>query len=287
MNEVCVEKLDSVIEHILTYMSLSEIEQDGPAFHKIPMKWFSDAQPFVNEWMDTFSMARSGDANSDIFMDAKPSDVGNFDTCILAQLFEDDSREVRYSPEEGNFSLQRIRRVPLKDVRGLFSAKTGIIAEYTVGCVMADAKYHSARRYFEYRGGRWYQVANQAALTPTVVNKEHGHIQLAMGLAFTRQYQWTVSMGWEGCPSVMFPTDPVGAREAFRLRDIPNGKSRRAALRHWVSGHWRQSRTDPAEESKVRAHLRGATEFNWNGLTCRIKPSAEDVKSTATKTLAR
>lgn len=76
-------------------------------------------------------------------------------------------------------------------------------------------------------------------------------------------------------------TDSIGAREAFKLRDIPNGKTRRAALRHWVKQHWRQSRVDPSAASFVSAHLRGAETFHWNGLNCKITPALEEVRYVA------
>jgi hypothetical protein len=86
-----------------------------------------------------------------------------------------------------------------------------------------------------------------------------------------------VLLGEEGVPRARFVTDPIGVRAAFRLRDIPAGKTRRAALRHWVQEHWRKRR-DPSKEDRafVREYLRGATHFGWSGLSCQIEPSKED-----------
>jgi hypothetical protein len=66
----------------------------------------------------------------------------------------------------------------------------------------------------------------------------------------------------------------------FRLRDVPPGKQRRAALLHWVRAHWRQRRqTVEADKVWIRAHLRGAWSYTWNGLQCQIEPSELDVEA--------
>lgn len=105
-----------------------------------------------------------------------------------------------------------------------------------------------------------------------------GWADLACSMFAASVAWWFVDFGFEGTPMVSLKTDPIGAREAFRLRDMPNGGTRRAALRHWVREHWRRGRGVTAtEEHEVRAHLRGATEFAWNGLRCRIRPSVVDV----------
>ena len=101
--------------------------------------------------------------------------------------------------------------------------------------------------------------------------------QLSIALALGRYYVWRVYFGFEGHPGIEFPTDPTGAREAFRLRDIPAGAERRRALRHWVEQHWRMNRIDPSDEVLVRKHLSGATDFVWGGLVCRISPSESDL----------
>lgn len=102
-------------------------------------------------------------------------------------------------------------------------------------------------------------------------------VRLAQGVSLRREYMWSVLLGEEGVPRARFATDPIGVREAFRLRDIPPGRSRRAALRHWVSEHWRKRR-DTSERDRIfiREFLRGAVSFRWNGLSCQIEPSRED-----------
>jgi hypothetical protein len=97
-----------------------------------------------------------------------------------------------------------------------------------------------------------------------------------LNLMLMERYQWTVRFRAQPDKlAVSIDTDPEGAREAFRLRDIPNGTSRRAALRNWVTAHTRRRRGG-ADRQLVLAHLRGETRFAWNGLECELIPSAFD-----------
>jgi hypothetical protein len=109
-------------------------------------------------------------------------------------------------------------------------------------------------------------------------DEEMQSVTLAGGLALRRRYHWSVLLGENGSPRARFITDLTGAREAFRLRDLPDGKMRRAALRHWVREHWRKRR-EPSEGERlwVKQHLRGATSFVWNGLRCEMQaPTFEE-----------
>ncbi len=103
-------------------------------------------------------------------------------------------------------------------------------------------------------------------------------VQCIAGLSLRRHYLWSVLLGEGTGPRARFVTDPTGVREAFRLRDIPPGKQRRAALLHWVRAHWRVKRTlSPDDRAWVTAHLRGVWSYTWNGLRCQIEPSIEDM----------
>lgn len=90
--------------------------------------------------------------------------------------------------------------------------------------------------------------------------------QMALGMQFTRYYQWMVGCRHGDRPSILIPTDPTGIRDLFRLREVPEGRQRRAALKHWVSAHWRKKRDDEEAKIFVRQHLRGAETFDWLGL---------------------
>ena len=106
---------------------------------------------------------------------------------------------------------------------------------------------------------------------------EHNLMELAAGMSLRRHYLWSVLIGEHGSPRARFVTDKIGVREAFRLRDIPPGAKRRAALLHWVRQHWRKNRpVSQDDKAWIKAYLRGAVEYTWNGLQCSIEPSTED-----------
>jgi hypothetical protein len=77
-------------------------------------------------------------------------------------------------------------------------------------------------------------------------------------------------------PSVGLFTDATGVKELLKFRGLDPGKSRRDALLHWVSQHWRQDRHDPDVEVYVREHLRGSTRCPWHGMEARIVIPAEE-----------
>jgi hypothetical protein len=185
----------------------------------------------------------------------------------------------------GSFFLQRIRSVRAGDCRGELIIPTPRIVQVSTARVQfGPSGIYGTDRY--YLGApsdesRWIWAGPQKMTRRREweAGKQAPMVAAAVALQFARQYQWTVEMSYSdrGLP-LLFPTDPVGAREAFRLRDIPEGRARRAAIRHWVVNHYRRKHSDPTAEVEVRAHLRGATTFVWNGLNCTITPSADDLR---------
>jgi len=102
---------------------------------------------------------------------------------------------------------------------------------------------------------------------------------LTAGFALRHRYNWNVFLGEGNSPRARFLTDSTGVKEVFRLRDIPPGRKRRAALLHWVKEHWRKRRQDSElDKIMVREHMRGAEQYVWNGLRCEIVPSQEDLE---------
>jgi hypothetical protein len=114
-------------------------------------------------------------------------------------------------------------------------------------------------------------------------------LPVVAGFSLRRRYLWSVLIGEaEDEPRARFVTDPLGVREVFRLRDVPPGKQRRAALLHWVRAHWRRRRqVTEADKLWIRAHLRGAWSYTWNGLRCEIEPSELDVEEAQTPSLSQ
>lgn len=100
--------------------------------------------------------------------------------------------------------------------------------------------------------------------------------------ALDDHYSWHVVLRTNTERSgLLLKTDGWGAEDLLARRDIPEGASRRIALRHWVSEHWRQLRSDPDQEARVREHLRGQSRFTIGTLQCEIRPARHDLDRVA------
>jgi hypothetical protein len=180
------------------------------------------------------------------------------------------------------FTLHRYRTVPLKEVRGLFRLRTGVIVESSEVHLLNNGTYLGSREYLQYFSGRWHCVGVPVEIDPPAPLDDIGNDAVfgARSRALTAEYDWTVHMGFnvKSVPTVCIPSDPLGSRSVFKLRDIPPGKTRRDALRHWVSAHTRKALPPNYVETYIWPYLRGAEEFTWNGLYCRIQPSQYDLR---------
>jgi hypothetical protein len=174
-----------------------------------------------------------------------------------------------------------MRTISPRDCRGKVRFVTPKLLEWSSAIIRPDGGYVSGVNYVGAGKdeSRWVHLGppGRDGVGRTIMGQERNVLLMGSSIQFTRHYHWHVSLGYEGGLAINLATDPVGAREVFRLRDIPEGKSRRAALRHWVAHHWRKKHDDPAAEVAVREHLRGATRFAWNGLICEIRPSKDDL----------
>lgn len=179
---------------------------------------------------------------------------------------------------EGSLQFNRLRTITAKEARPLgasiFSPRM-VMDEVVIAKPDGTAK--SAKAPLAQLGGKWQNAAPKAI---------HGYpaaraISVGLGLGLAVRYEWTVWVGHNDGPRIRFFSDPHGAREIFRLRDLPPGRERRAALRNWVSAHTRRKRDDEDAKVWVKKHLRGITDFTWNGLRCRINPPQFDLEQIA------
>ncbi len=177
--------------------------------------------------------------------------------------------------------LVRIRRISFREARAL-GAKRFFERTYELAAAHfeydRDGVYTSKTVVLGENDGRNWHIANVGHGYDDMLRLASSFAKDACERQFTARFEWQVSLGYGDGGTLAFETDPIGAREIFRLRDIPNGASRRAALLHWVQEHWRKKPSDPAEATKVREHLRGASNFEWNGLRCKIRPSDFDTE---------
>lgn len=276
--------LEAQIESALAFLSMASPRPAvGQRWKKaLPLSHFDGAEPMTVGYMEAFEAETAREWQLPVFWDIAPRDLGrDVDACWLGDMRDDPNDlagPLRAEEDEGLFLCAvRVRRV------GANASKRIVVRAHTV-CEIAvagfrhDGSYASMHLYAAWIAGEWVPASSIGSATARHWIPFRRFVRFAHSLQFVRRYDWRVNIAIDSGPSVAFVTDPIGAREVFRLRDIPNGGERRAALLHWVSEHWRKRRKDPDEERKVRAHLRGATEFQWNGLRCCIRPSEFDAE---------
>ena len=199
----------------------------------------------------------------------------------IGSLSEDeDDDSTKYDRQE-QVALNRVRLLTPKDARGIVRFTMPYMVEHLVG--FADVMNQNVQTmrvvYGSMEGIDWIPIglSQRKMETEDSVVKTQKRIDTAIGLQSSQEEAWIVQLQHEGCPSVVFTTDPAGAKEVFRLRDVPDGRKRRSSLINWVDAHYRQRNGGWDEAlTYVRRHVRGATRFTWNGLVCYIKPARRD-----------
>lgn len=267
------DKLQSLVEDLLVFLSLSEPGRGTMGKHHIPLARFGCVQPLGDDMLFPGWVG---------FPDVTPRDINfRLDTSVMAV----NGRTI---------NVHRVRSIPPKMMRGRKMLSAINVELMSAWVDQRKGTHTTARTALSWYSGKWWwSTRNQSDFlrggSPSGVpygdsgycydEGLDGVVQIASSIQFNRHYEWHVALGYEDGPTLTFPTTPTGSREVFRLRDIPNGKSRRSALQNWVTEHWR--RPAPVDENDatilVREHLRGALKFTWNGLRCTITPSQYDV----------
>ena len=188
---------------------------------------------------------------------------------------------------DGNntLSLERIRSITAREARGYADIFSPFMIRADIGAVYDNAMLTAAMLY-SWQGGKWIGASKRTLWEGNIPTKMNGKenlegsesVRMATAMALRHRYEWAVALGLDGSPSIRFATDPTGIKEAYRVRDLPEGRDRREALLTWVGDHWRQNRHDPELEIYVRQHLRGALSFEWRGMQGEIIPSPYDIE---------
>lgn len=186
---------------------------------------------------------------------------------------------VAHTTNDGALALTRVRVCHPHEVRGRVQFAKYVVRQWRAviersgDCVDGYANLYLTSN----NGSRWRAPGGEL---PAQMEDERGRLMAVVpGILWARARTWRVAIGFESYPRIDLSTSALGVRELFALRDIPNGARRRAALRHWVSGHWRRKHADDEASAVtwVHQHLRGAVEFTWNGMRARIGvPSKEN-----------
>lgn len=193
--------------------------------------------------------------------------------------------------------MYRIRTVGVRALRGKVRRLLPHPVEFAFLHVHDDGTYFSGKRYAGWLAGEWQTMGTTSQYLGRGSARDQysgddselfqRSIRLAQSIAYTKDTEWRVRIGRPGRLKLEIPTDPAGIRAVFKLRDVPPGKQRRAALRNWVREHWRQNRVDPDIEGLVRQHLRGGLKFTWDGFECEVIPSEMDLRIAERKRIER
>lgn len=189
-----------------------------------------------------------------------------------------DYREVMACPDMNVLGLDTVRTLAHSDRRHY---RIKVFSKYMVSCVFSDLSWDGTIRLFDDSAyslvsGVWVRADGK----PTS-EIDQRRIPERFGSALADRYEWSVWVGHGDSPRLRFRSDPRGAMEVFRFRDIPDGRQRRAALLNWVRGHKRRTsgnQLNEADATWVRRHMRGVQDFMWGGFRCRIAPPAYDME---------
>ena len=257
------------IDDIVTFLSLSE-----PEPHKIKAPIALGSTKAFTRLIPTSITAGINSALKEeriLYAPVDPADYPDFTSCGAIS-------PGGYSPD-AKFSVFKAVKVNLKEVRGARLASPYVI-RFTCGLIRDNGTINGSSTLWNWNGREWIQMVKYAGYSADL-NEPNERTQARFSFLLQthemRKKYWMVELGFEGMPTIDLLTSPAGAKAVFRLRDVPEGRQRRAALKHWVSEHWRQS---PSGEDKVKVteYLRGAERFVWNGMICNIRPSAQDLQ---------
>lgn len=242
----------------------------------------------IEVYREAFPIKTIGDLQSEdfkIFIDAGPTDVGRVRQSIIFPAIEGETAYAQL--------LAFVTR-PVAALRGRCSPISRFVGELYVAFLDHDLTISSTSFLVNWhpKAKRW--IGLEASKRPAFYDLgEAWRGKLSMhrdddadwintacsvlhGWQFSLNYFWRIVISSKSGLSISIATDPQGAIELLRLRDVPPGKTRRDAILHWVRAHSRKKRDGGVAD--IRRHMRGRTEFDWGDLTFSINPSADDLR---------
>jgi hypothetical protein len=270
------ERFDAALTEVERYLHITSYRVNKRGFgtlsglHHTRQRDFNHAEPWllIDALPEFYPLESS--LRKTIRKNCRPNDlVRPLDVRILGNWLSDTGDEKL--PEKA--TLQRFRQATLNDVRGRVSSYMPYMIEHRMAFI--DPIKNQAEPYVMYVGTydfvHWH-IIGRSWRNEMLDDDWSTKFKVALGIAESRQDKWLISIQQENSAALLLPTDPVGVREIFRFRDLPDGRKRRASLIHWVEGHYRQYHDDPGAITYVRKHLRGKTLFSWNGMRCMVRP---------------
>lgn len=281
-----IEQMVPFLENVLLSLEYSRTESYGEQIagsHRIPLSVFSSPILFDSDYD-----IRHGETL--VFADANLCDLSSpLDFCYLQKPL--DSGLI--------FQAHRFREVALKQCRGLvWPVPTKIVQQQSM-FMGKNHRFITFKMHFTQRSnGEWVKIDKQQFKqidsfrgysevgfrqqgAERLSEYEQRRMGVVIGAQFSSEFDWHVAIGISGSVQLLVPTDPKGAMRAFKDRDVPEGRKKRASLIHWVREHYRRCKnSNPDDEvfAMVKQHLRGAFSFSWAGFDCRVFPSKSDLR---------
>lgn len=272
-----LDRLDRTVEDLIAYMSIppwGRIHDQLYPHYPLTPQYFDGAEPnLIGHDIHALTPEQAG--GRWIFLDGHQADLDGRLSCTVLGS-DGDGGDHR----AGFFSVTRVRGLRVEEARGRARRPYREYVDLARVWFNGERRAEAFRFLFGSNGDCRWHMCQQGFGPFDAFDREYEFlIQGLIGMQFNRRYYWCVRLGYQGLPAIQVATDPVGAREVFRLRDLPEGRERRAALKHWVKAHLRQRREDDeAPPISVRQYLRGETDFTWNGLRCQIVPARFDLE---------
>lgn len=202
-------------------------------------------------------------------------------------------KEAGEDAEGACYLFERIRTISPQEARGHAQYFAPKMVRLCFAKIFDNGSWYSESNIAGLFNDRWrlvdrnlarvFERGGRKTLTHTMMDNErirretHDTIAMSMSLALSRRYVWHVALGpTRDGTRILLPTNPAGCLAFFKNRERDANRLRRAALRHWVMRHYRNS--DALGLTFVREHLRGHTEFAWSDLACEIFVSAFDLE---------
>lgn len=188
-------------------------------------------------------------------------------------------------------TIRHMRQAPAKATRGL-PLRGRYFAKETYRGISNSRRNEalSCDLYYASMDGKNWRCCNKHGvdLTTKVANDDYhdygikaadnasSMVGLACGLQTFREYSWHIQFQFDSeAAPIIIAVDRKSLRYALRLRDVPEGKKRRAAALHLVSAHKRELED---KEIDVRLHIRGAVCHLWQGCSMKVLPPVNDLK---------
>lgn len=250
----------NAVEHMASALAYARAEK-GTALRSLQP--FDRTQPMTRRYVDAIQGKQDADRAA-MFSDVTPQALGE---PVCYSLMSDVSED---SGEWFGYCCLALRALSFAQMRGhALPFASSAHCRITIAEVTRKGTFVGAERFCSWhpRERTWLTWGPHKP----VRDEFSAHAQLVVGAQFTARYEWHVYLGLPKAPRLSIPCSASEARELFKARDLPPGAERRAALRHWVSEHFRNKGDE--QPIAVRRHLRGATEFTWENLECSIVPA--------------